>query len=46
MFEVFVAPVRESLIAHHELYSLRCKAEMWEEICANALIVAGFGSDW
>lgn len=46
MFNILVDPIRERLVAHHYNYSTRCKAEMWEEVCAKALRETGFGSDW
>jgi hypothetical protein len=46
MFEILVPFIKEGVTKHHELYSGRCKAELWEEILCWALKQAGFGSDW
>ena len=45
-FDSLVPHIKSLLTKHHELYSGKCKAENWEELCAKALISAGFGSDW
>jgi len=31
---------------HHKMYSSKCNAIQWEEICCNSLKASGFGSDW
>ncbi len=46
MFEDLVAPITELLNQYHQLMSGQVKAEIWEEICAKALVYAGYGSDW
>lgn len=46
MFETLVPSIKNHLKKHHELYSGRCKAEMWEELCCKSLIESGFGSNW
>jgi len=46
VFSNLTPVIRERLIKHHELYPLRCKAEYWEVICAEALYTVGYGSDW
>ena len=45
-FVALVPHIKEYLEKHHELYSGKCKGEMWEEICAKSLKLAGFGTDW
>lgn len=45
-FNGLVPHLTDLLGKHHELYSGRCKGEYWEEICAKALVSAGFGSNW
>lgn len=45
-FDNLVPHLKSLLTKHHELYSGKCKAENWEELCAKALIASGFGSDW
>lgn len=45
-YKSIVPYLKERLEMHHKLYSGQCKAELWEENCANALLSAGIGSDW
>lgn len=45
-FDTIVPHLTSLLTKHHELYSGKCKAESWEELCAKALVSAGLGSDW
>lgn len=45
-FKKLVPELTKMLTQHHQLYSGQCKAELWEEICAKALLRCGFGSDW
>lgn len=46
MFQNLVPHLQDQLVSHHNTYKSRCKGVQWEEICANALINAGIGSDW
>ena len=42
-----LVPNLERLIAdYHQVLRGQLKAEHWEEICANALIMSGYGSNW
>jgi len=46
-FDLVCSFVEQGLIKHHSLYKhLRCKAEFLESIYSDALIDAGYGSDW
>jgi len=45
-FSSVVPFIKSRLKKHHEIYSGKCKAELWEEVCAGALKESGHGSDW
>jgi len=45
-FSNLVPHLNSLLTTHHGLYSGKCKAENWEELCSKALVSAGLGTDW
>jgi hypothetical protein len=46
MFSNLVSRIEYYLNLHHQLYNIRCKAELWEEIFARCLSDTNFGTDW